>query len=287
MSTRVDADFGNCAAWLFTPDGDGPHPCVVMAHGFSLTRHDALPDYAEAFARAGVASLVFDYRHLGDSGGDAGRFRTPEQRDDWTAAIAHARSLSQVDSDRIVLWGYSFGGGHAVNAAARDTRIAAVIALMPFLDGVPRVLGNPLRQTAWILPKAIADRLGRRVRVPATATPSDHGAMSLPGEYDGFLKSAKPDGPWRNSIGPGVFLTVATFRPVTKARKLRMPIWLGLGDRDISVSANAIRRTATTAPNATLVTYSDFDHFGGLHGDGPARVAADQVAFLQSIGLTR
>lgn len=258
-----------------------------MAHGFSLTRHDALPAYAEAFAQAGLASLVFDYRHLGDSRGDAGRFRTKEQRDDWTAAIAHARSLPQVDPDRIVLWGYSFGGGHAVNAAARDARIAAVIGLMPFLDGLPRVLANPLRQTAWILPKAIADRLGRRVRVPATAAPTNHGAMSLPGEYDGFIQSADPDGPWRNSIGPGVFLTVATFRPVTKARKLAMPIWLCVGERDISVSGQAIRRAAASAPNATLVAYPDYDHFGGLHGDGPAQVAADQVAFLQSIGLTR
>lgn len=284
---RIDADFGECAAWLYAPDGAGPHPCVVMAHGFSLTRHDALPVYAEAFAAAGVATLVFDYRTLGDSRGEPGRFRIAEQRDDWTAAIAHARSLSGIDPDRIVLWGYSFGGGHAVNAAARDSRVVGVIALMPFLDGVARVLKNPLRQTAWILPRALADRLGRHVRVPATARPDEYGAMALPGEYDGFMASVNPAGSWRNSVGPGVFLTVAFFRPVMKAKRLTMPVWLGLGGRDITVSAKAIRKLAALAPHASLTTYPDYDHFGGLHGDGPAQVAADQVAFLGVLGLTK
>ena len=282
---RRDANFGDCAAWLYGPAGPGPHPCVVMAHGFSLTRHDALPQYAEAFAEAGFATLVFDYRHLGDSGGDAGRFRVSEQRRDWRDAIAHARALPNVDAERIVLWGYSFGGGHVVEAAAADSRIAAVLALMPFLDGLPRVLKNPLGQTTWIVPRAIADRLGRRVRVPATAPPHEHGAMALPGEFDGFRQSVGPGSSWRNEIGPGLFLTVAFFRPVANASKLRMPVWFGLGERDISVSPSAIRKAAARAQNAELTTYPTYDHFGGLHGDGPALVAADQLAFLRKVGL--
>ena len=255
-----------------------------MAHGFSLTRHDALPTYAAAFAEAGLAALVFDYRHLGDSGGDAGRFRVGEQRADLRVAIAHARSLDEVDADRVVLWGYSFGGGHVVEAAARDARIVAVLALMPFLDGLPRVLKNPLGQTAWILPRAIADRLGRRVRVPATAPPTEHGAMSLPGEFDGFMESVPEGSSWRNAIGPGLFLTVALFRPVTDAAKLGMPVWLGLGEHDISVSGKAIRRLAVRARRATMTTYP-YDHFGGLHDRGPALVAADQIAFLRGAGV--
>ena len=49
---------------------------------------------------AGYAALVFDYRHLGDSGGeprqliDIGR-----QHDDWRAAIAYARGLDGVDAE--------------------------------------------------------------------------------------------------------------------------------------------------------------------------------------------
>src|SRR3954453_804095 len=69
---RLDATFpagdSYCSAWLFRPDGAAePVPCVVMAHGLSLTRHEALSLYAERFAAAGLAVLVFDYRPFGDS----------------------------------------------------------------------------------------------------------------------------------------------------------------------------------------------------------------------------
>ena len=38
---------GHCAAWLHRPPAGGADvPIVVMAHGFSLTRHDGLPPYA-------------------------------------------------------------------------------------------------------------------------------------------------------------------------------------------------------------------------------------------------
>lgn len=95
--TREDVEFDSggdrCAAWLYRP-ATGAAPCVVMAHGFSLTRHDGLPTYAEAFAKAGAAVLVFDYRYLGDSGGEPRqRFRRGAQLDDWRAAIDHAGSL--------------------------------------------------------------------------------------------------------------------------------------------------------------------------------------------------
>src|SRR5690349_12232106 len=110
-----------CAAWLYRPAGPGPSPCVVMAHGFSLTRHDGLPAYAERLAAAGAAVLVFDHRYLGDSGGvPRQRFRTLAQRQDWRAAVEFARRLEGVDPSRIVLWGFSFSGGVAVQTAAAD-----------------------------------------------------------------------------------------------------------------------------------------------------------------------
>src|SRR5690606_34007710 len=74
-------------------DDDQRAPCVVMSHGFSLTRHDGLAPFAEALAAAGSHVLVFDPRHLGDSGGTPRqRFRITLQREDWQAAVAHARS---------------------------------------------------------------------------------------------------------------------------------------------------------------------------------------------------
>ena len=96
--TRADITFTSgglrCAAWLYLPeDAAEPVPCVVMAHGFGGTRADAIPAFAERFAGAGLAALVFDYRHFGDSEGEPRQLLDIGlQLEDWTAAIACART---------------------------------------------------------------------------------------------------------------------------------------------------------------------------------------------------
>ncbi len=287
--TSFPSGDGRCAAWLHEPapgTAAGPVPCVVMAHGFSLTRHDGLSPYAEALAAAGVAVLVFDHRHLGDSPGEPrGRFRVGLQREDWEAAVAHARSLPRVDPRRIVLWCYSISAVPALGLAAdRPGGIAAVLALCPFADGLARALRTPPRLTAWIVPRAIADALGRPVTIPVTAPPGEHGAMTLPGEADGFARAVPPGSPWRNAISPAIFLTVATIRPVRWARRLPMPLWVGLGERDVSVHGPAVERLAARAPRGELERYP-YDHFDPLTPAAAERVAADQVAFLRRAGL--
>ncbi|MEU4649469.1 alpha/beta hydrolase [Nocardia fluminea] len=59
-----------CVAWLYTaPDLTGPRPTVIMGHGLGAVREMRLDADAERFAGADWSVLVFDYRHLGDSGG--------------------------------------------------------------------------------------------------------------------------------------------------------------------------------------------------------------------------
>jgi dienelactone hydrolase len=273
-----------CAAWLYRPTG-GPTSCVVMAHGFSLTRHDGLAPYAERLAERGAAVLVFDHRYLGDSGGQPRqRFRARAQREDWRNAVSFARAQAGVDPERIVLWGFSFGGGNAVETALADARIAATIALCPMVDGLARALATPPAASAWLLPRALADQLGRHNLVAVTGQPGAHAAMTLPGEADGFAAIVPPGSPWRNEISPAVFLTVSLLRPVARAAQLRAPLWVGLGERDVSVSKRSVQRLAARAPQGELHRYP-YDHFGPFHGDGPARVAADQVEFLRRQGL--
>ncbi|MCA1846527.1 MAG: alpha/beta hydrolase [Actinobacteria bacterium] len=256
-----------------------------MGHGFSLTRHDGLPAYAEQLAAAGATVLVFDHRHLGDSPGEPRqRFRKPMQREDWRSAVQAARNLDGVDPAQIVLWGFSFGGGHAVATAAEDNRIAAVIALAPFIDGLARVLKTALPTVAWILPRAAADVAGRNNLIPVTGPEGSKAAMAFRGEADGFASVVPPGSPWRNEITPGVFLTVALHRPVAKAKKVMCPLWLGLGEQDITVSAKAIVRLASRAPKGELHRYP-YDHWQPYVGDASGRIAADQIDFLRRQGL--
>src|SRR5690606_32460816 len=48
LTIRVDG--AELAAWRYLPDGTGPHPLVVMSHGFGAVREMALPRFAEIFA---------------------------------------------------------------------------------------------------------------------------------------------------------------------------------------------------------------------------------------------
>jgi fermentation-respiration switch protein FrsA (DUF1100 family) len=291
-SVRADVSFNSggdeVAAWSYAPaagPANGPVPCVVMAHGFSLTRHDGLEPYAEAFAAAGVRALVFDHRYLGDSGGLPRQgFSKAAQLEDWRSAIAYARAQPGVDAERIILWGYSFAGGHVTTIAPRDTRLAAVLALCPFVNGLARVLSAPPKLTAWLVPIAIADLAGRVRRVPVTGAPGSHSIMSLPGEAEGFAAAVAPGSPWQNEMRPGVFVTVPFHRPLARAAQISCPLWVGLGERDISVDKASVVKLAERAPKGELHRY-DCDHFGPLHGDAPDRIAADQVEFLRRHGL--
>ena len=138
---RSDVTFSSgrtdCAAWLYRPDGEGPVPLVVMAHGFSATREQRLDAYAERFCAAGFGALVFDYRYFGASGGLPRQLLDiRSQQDDYRAAVAYARRLDWVDPDRVALFGSSFSGAHVLSVAAGDPLIAAVVSQGLYSDSL-------------------------------------------------------------------------------------------------------------------------------------------------------
>lgn len=56
--------------WHFIPDrSSGRSPTIVMAHGYSAVKEMYLDSFAEKFAEAGLASMVFDNRNFGASDG--------------------------------------------------------------------------------------------------------------------------------------------------------------------------------------------------------------------------
>jgi alpha-beta hydrolase superfamily lysophospholipase len=97
-----------CAAWLYPAASEaGPRPIIVMAHGLTGTRRDQLGAFADCFAAAGIAALIFDHRGFGDSTGEPDLFHPARQLDDWRAAIAFARSLPDIDAERVATFGSS------------------------------------------------------------------------------------------------------------------------------------------------------------------------------------
>lgn len=199
--TREDVEFRSmgtcCAAWLYRPERANP-PVVVMAHGLGGIREARLDSFAERFARAGFAALVFDYRFFGSSDGQPRQLLTMRnQQEDWHAAIEFARRLEGVDTNRVAVWGTSLAGGHVMQVAARDDRLAAVVSQCPFTDGLASVRTlNPLAALGVGL-LGLLDRLGalfgrRPLLVPLTGPPVIPALMTKPDVIQGLVKLLPP-----------------------------------------------------------------------------------------------
>lgn len=127
--------------WLRLPDGEGPHPLVIMAHGFGGLKEWSIPVVADVFASAGFAALAFDYRNFGDSEGEPREeVDSPGQIEDWRSAITFATTLPEIDPQRIGIWGTSLGGKNVLIVAALERRIRAVVAQVPAIDWADTVL---------------------------------------------------------------------------------------------------------------------------------------------------
>src|SRR5437660_8033835 len=202
---RMDVVFKSggidCAAWLYRPEGDGPHPCVILAHGFGGIREMRLDAYASCFVRAGLAALVFDYRHFGASEGEPRQLLDIKlQLADWTAAIAFARALDGIDAERIALWGTSFSGGHVIQLAAHDKRIAAVVAQVPFVDGFA-IMRSDIRANMRLSAAWVKDELLRRQKksphyVKIIGAHGTLAAITSPGAEAGMRAMVFENAPW-------------------------------------------------------------------------------------------
>ncbi|MEV4418469.1 alpha/beta fold hydrolase [Patulibacter sp. NPDC049589] len=293
MAERTEITFpsgdAHCAAYLYRPEGAaGDVPCVVMAHGFSATRDDRLPAFAERFRAAGLAVLLFDYRHFGASGGtprqllDVGR-----QHDDYRAAVAHARGLDGVDPERVALWGTSFSGGHVVAVAAGDRRIAAVVSQAPYADGIPTVALVPPKNVARFAVDGLRDRLGalagRPPRlIPAVAAPGGYAVMTAPEAEPGFASISAPDGRWENAVAARLMLTMALYRPTTSAAKVTAPLLVCVCDEDQTTPPGPAVAMGGKAPLGEVLHYP-IGHFEIYVGEPFERAVTDQTAFLRRV----
>ena len=217
-----------CRAWFFTPDGAAaPRPCIVMGHGFGLTRECSLREFALAFAGAGYAVLLFDYRGFGDSGGAPRQLvSVRKQLEDWQAVIEFARAQREVDSNRIVTWGFSLGGGHALSAAARNENVAAVIAVAPMFDGLSSTLAAVRRWSPLaflrIIGRGLQDLIGSwfgrpPTMVPITASPGELCLLASPDAYPGYRAMVPRD--FNYDIPARVALLLWTYRPGLMLRR--------------------------------------------------------------------
>jgi len=134
---RSDIMFANgdvkLAGSLFLPGAGArrPYPAVVLLHGSGpQSRWGRHRYWADQFVRAGVATLIYDKRGSGDSGGDWRSSSFEALGDDALVAIRLLAARADIDPARIGLFGHSQGGVIAPLAASRGRpgEVAFVVA---------------------------------------------------------------------------------------------------------------------------------------------------------------
>lgn len=272
-----DSDGTACEAWHVAGRTDdlataAGRPVVVLCHGLAGTKDSGLLPFAEAFADAGLDAVLIDYRGFGGSEGTPRQVVSiAQQLADLRAGIAAAQRLPGVDPARVVLWGVSLGGGHVISAAADRDDVAAVVSVVPLVDGLAAArLAAKHHETTQLLRSTgagIASRL-RRVAgrgptmIPVVGRPGEPGALTLPGAYEDYLAIAGPT--WRNEIAADVVMELGGRAPAKDAKRLRVPWLVQIADYDRSAPPHA-QAKAAFAGRAEVRHYPG-DHFDVFPG---------------------
>lgn len=212
---RIDVEFKTgdgvmLRGWHYRPDtGSGPWPTIVMAHGYSAVKEMYLDRFAEVFAAAGLAAVVFDNRNFGASEGEPRQEIDPwQQIADYRDAISYALTRPETAGDRIGVWGSSYSGAHVLVLGAIDRRIKCVASQVPLISGYRN--GRRLIRADMI--KAVEgmcaeDRLKRyRGGPPAmlpvvSEDPSGPAALPTPDSWQWFTETGRTRAPsWRNEV---------------------------------------------------------------------------------------
>ena len=196
--------------WHYLPDNlEGKVPTIIMAHGFSAVKEMYLDRFAEVFAMAGMASIVFDNRNFGASDGEPRQEIDPwQQVRDYRDAITYAETLDETDIKRIGIWGSSYSGGHVLVVASIDRRVKCVVSQVPLTSG-NRNAKRLIRSDFMAETRNMFDN-DRRIRAqgkPPTMIPvvnkdpTAPSALPTPDSWTWFTETSSSRAPsWKNEV---------------------------------------------------------------------------------------
>ncbi|MCE9600279.1 MAG: alpha/beta hydrolase [Spirochaetia bacterium] len=276
----------HCRADLYLPKAKQA-PIVIMGHGFGGERTFALPGYAEYFAARGIAVLLFDYRNFGSSDGTLRNWISPRrQRQDWRAAIQFAKTLDQIDPNKISLWGTSLSGGHVLSVAAGRSDVRAVSLLVPFSDGLSVPVYFPFLFVLKAVARGILDLIfslfGKAYLVPIYAKSENFGLLSTPECWEGYGSIVDRSSSWKNLTPARIAITLTFYRPISRAGKLRCPVFIVAGENDTLVPFPTVQKLARKIPGSMMMVLPT-GHFETYKGAWMEKTAASQFQFLRDV----
>jgi uncharacterized protein len=104
----------------------------------TVIKDAGLAAFGEVWAtQAGYASMIFDYRHFGQSGGHPrGLVSLEQQVEDYKSVIKFARQRPhRFEGSKIVVMGSALSGLHICQLAVKDPALAGAMVHTPMVDG--------------------------------------------------------------------------------------------------------------------------------------------------------
>jgi len=146
----LESEGAGMNALMYPAAGEGPHPTLLLLHGFPGNEQNL--DLAQAARRAGWNVLTLHYR---GAWGSEGQFSFGNAAEDAANALAFLRTPEaaaqfHVDPRRIAVAGHSMGGFMAAFAAAGDAEVAGLWLLDAWNPGeMDELLATAEGQQAW------------------------------------------------------------------------------------------------------------------------------------------
>ena len=118
------------AADIYRPRGaEGRLPALAVCGPFGAVKEQCSGLYAQTMAERGFLTLAFDPSFTGESGGSPRYVASPDiNTEDFQAAVDFLSVYEGADPERMGLIGICGWGGMALNAAAIDTRVKAMVS---------------------------------------------------------------------------------------------------------------------------------------------------------------
>ena len=300
VAARKDVEFEGqggtvLRGWLYLPSREAAAaaPGVVMAHGFSASKEMALDRYAEIFCDAGLAALVYDHRNLGASDGEPRQELNPwAQARDYRHAITWLGSQSEVDADRIGIWGSSYSGGEVIVLGACDERVKAVVANVPFA-GYPGVDYADTADRCAAIREQLLDESGASLAdathnsmgpIPVIRSGGVEGPVVLdqPESTEWFGKYATRAPGWKNSVTlvNGMGTEPAWDPGACIAHVAPRPLLLVVASQDRLAETAVTRPAFERAGEPKELVMIDGHHFIPYEGEGFERSSGAARSFL-------
>lgn len=274
---------------LFRPDAakfPGKRAGVVLCHGYTGTRDLYLPDAARALTEAGYVALTVDYKGWGTSEGPTRRLDPYGRVFDVQAAVTFLMLQPEVDTARIGLFGWSFGGATVIWSAAHDRRVSCVISAVGVGDG-PVWFRSVRNEQEWAHVTEIADkdRLERlKSGVSRMAERSEILWLDPKSQAISAAGRAKTTAGGATQIPAEFIDETMNFRPQWIVDKLApTALLLITTDDDLVVPpAESERLYAAAGEPKRLVTLKGFGHYDVYSGEAFRQTMAATVEWLDT-----